>query len=123
MSSDSHRMNPKSLANLRPWQKGQSGNPKGRIDGSRNKLAEEFLRVLAEDFKAHGAEAVRKVREERPQDYVKAVALILPKEHKVEYTLIQQVQEMSDEEILERLRQLGRPEPAEAEVPSDATAH
>src|SRR5215212_3631689 len=33
----------------RPFQPGQSGNPTGRPPGSKNKLAEAFLRELASD--------------------------------------------------------------------------
>lgn len=59
---------------------GQSGNPAGRPKGARSKLGEAFLRELLSDFEAHGAETIAKVRTERPQDYVKVVASVLPKE-------------------------------------------
>ena len=36
------------------FQPGQSSNLKGRPKGSRNKLSEEFLRELADDFAEHG---------------------------------------------------------------------
>lgn len=64
----------------RPFKPGQSGNPAGRPKGSRNKLAEDFLGKLYEDFQQHGADAIRETREKEPATYVKVVAGILPKE-------------------------------------------
>ena len=42
---------------------GESGNPQGWPEGSKNRLATEFLDALAEDFAAHGREALRAMRE------------------------------------------------------------
>lgn len=65
---------------LVPFKPGQSGNPAGRPKGARSKLGEAFLKELLGDFEQHGAAAIIKVREDRPADYVKVVASILPKE-------------------------------------------
>ncbi len=55
-------------------------NGGGRPKGSRNRLSEDFLRALHEDFQENGAVAIRRVRVERPQDYIKVIAGLLPKE-------------------------------------------
>lgn len=59
---------------------GQSGNPAGRPKGARSKLGEQFLQDLYADWQKHGAEVVERVRDEKPDAYLKVVASILPKE-------------------------------------------
>lgn len=59
---------------------GQSGNPKGRPIGSRSKLGEAFTEAMLEDFNLHGAATIQTVREERPDQYLRVIASILPKE-------------------------------------------
>ncbi len=66
------------------WSKGQSGNPKGREKGSRNKLTELFLARLAADFEAHGESAIVEMRETKPAEYVRVVASLLPKQAELE---------------------------------------
>ena len=78
MASDKQRN-----SNLRPWQPGQSGNPAGRPVGSRNLLSEAFLSTLSEDFEEHGKGVIEKVRENDPSTYMKIIAQVIPKEHKV----------------------------------------
>lgn len=52
----------------------------GRPKGARNKLGEAFLEALYADFKDHGVAAIQVVRAEKPDQYLKVVASILPKE-------------------------------------------
>lgn len=58
---------------------GNSGNG-GRPKGARAKLGEQFLSALQKDFQEHGVGAIAVVREEKPDQYLKVVASILPKE-------------------------------------------
>ena len=58
---------------------GQSGNPKGRPKGSRNKLSEAFLRVLADDFAEYGEEVIMQLRCESPAQYANVIAKLMPK--------------------------------------------
>jgi hypothetical protein len=51
----------------------------GRQKGSRNLLAEALIDDLYEDWKEHGMAAIRAVREERPADYLKIVAMLVSK--------------------------------------------
>jgi hypothetical protein len=64
----------------RPFEKGQVPNPKGRPKGSRSKLGEAFLEALCDDFNANGIAAIQTVREEKPDQYLKVIASILPKQ-------------------------------------------
>jgi Family of unknown function (DUF5681) len=63
-----------------PWQPGQSGNPAGRPKGSRAKLAEDFCQALLDDFAKGGAAAIMAMRDERPGEYIRAIASVIPKE-------------------------------------------
>lgn len=65
---------------LIPYKPGQSGNPAGRPKGARAKLGEAFLSAMQEDFAQHGVDAIAVVRAEKPDQYLKVVASILPKE-------------------------------------------
>lgn len=78
---------------------GNSGG--GRPKGARNKLGEEFIKALADDFDQNGQTAIARVREERPQDYLKVIASLLPKEIK-----LTDERELSDDELNRRIREL-----------------
>jgi hypothetical protein len=55
------------------------GNP-GRPKGSRNKLNEDFLYALQQSFQAQGPSVIETVIRERPHEYLKIIASILPKQ-------------------------------------------
>ena len=57
---------------------------KGRPKGSKNKLAEDFLGKLANDFKEHGEKAIQTMRQEDNTQYVKTVASLIPKDMNID---------------------------------------
>lgn len=75
---------------------GQSGNPAGRPRGARQKLAENFLKELADDFEKHGASAIVEVRETKPDQYLKVIASILPREIEVGENMASALKESRD---------------------------
>jgi hypothetical protein len=79
------------------WQRGVSGNPAGRLRGSRNKLSEEVICALLRDFRQHGQKAVARVRQTQPAAYLKILALLVPREHKVEHSNV--IKNLSDQEL------------------------
>ena len=68
------------LRNLKPFKPGQSGNPKGRPKGARNRLGTQFLEALEADFNQFGIHAIALIRERKPETYMRVVADLLPKE-------------------------------------------
>jgi hypothetical protein len=83
---------------------GNSGLP-GRSRGSRNKLGEAFIDDLYEDWKAHGIQAIREVRERRPADYLRIVAMIVSKCEDYAKGLATGIHDEALEQIIEEQRQ------------------
>ncbi|HKF93154.1 MAG TPA: hypothetical protein VKB96_00840 [Gammaproteobacteria bacterium] len=67
-----------------PWQKGQSGHPGGRSQGSRRKLTDAFIRALARDWQVHGEAVIQRVREDNPTAYFKGMLSLVQKDVSVE---------------------------------------
>jgi hypothetical protein len=88
------------------WQPGESGNPKGRPIGSRNKLNEKFILALHDDFAKHGPAVIEKVRETRPEIYLKVIASILPRE--LHFRTANAFDGISDEELNQSLESIRR---------------
>jgi hypothetical protein len=72
--------------------------------GSRNRLSEAVISALLRDFSKHGEKAIAKVRRTQPAAYLKCLALLVPREHKVEHS--NPLKAMSDEELDEALAAL-----------------
>lgn len=79
------------------FQKGSGGRPAG----ARAKLQAVFVEALEKDFHEHGEGVIRIVRAEKPAEYLKIVASILPKE----FVLSEgELDTMSDDDLLEALK-------------------
>lgn len=94
---------PEKQRRAEPWKPGQSGNPKGRPKGARNLLGEAFLEAMHDDFTEYGVEAIVKVRTEKPDQYLKVIASILPKDLNVN---VNNLGDLSDDELRLRIRSL-----------------
>lgn len=79
------------------WEPGQSGNPKGRPKGSRNKINEAFLQDFYEAWQAFGRPALMATAWTDPAAFVKVAAALLPKELNV--TVESRASDMSDDEL------------------------
>jgi hypothetical protein len=84
---------------------GQSGNPAGRPKGARSKLAEAFVADLYENWLENGVATLEKVRVEKPDQYVKVVASILPQQLNV---TVSDLDDLSDEQLDRRIDALAR---------------
>ena len=59
---------------------GVSGNPVGRPKGSRNKLGEQFIADLHDEWQRSGTTALQRLAQDDPAGFCKITASILPKE-------------------------------------------
>ena len=73
----------------------------GRRKGSRDKIETALLEGIAADFAEHGQEAIKIARMERPVEYLRIVASLLPKE--LEQTIDGQVTHQHQIESIRRV--------------------
>ena len=84
-----------------PWKPGQSGNPKGRPKGARDKLSRAVYKEMLEDWSKHGLDTIKKVRENKPELYLQAIIRLVPTSHEIELGDYRQaISEYSAEELL-----------------------
>jgi hypothetical protein len=80
----------------------------GRTKGIKNKLSHKFLQALAADFEEHGDGVIRICRVERPHEYLKLIAGLMPREFEVTNTHITEIPDANLDELIyvfeERIR-------------------
>ncbi|MBN9218970.1 MAG: hypothetical protein J0I79_13540 [Mesorhizobium sp.] len=76
---------------------------KPRPKRAKKTLGDDFLAVVCADFRAHGAGVIAEVRADKPDQYLKIVLSVLPKDIDA---AINQMDTLSDEEIRSRIRAL-----------------
>jgi hypothetical protein len=82
-----------------PFEPGRSGNPAGGPVGSRHRqqLNGEFIAALLRDFRHGGPKAIERVRRTQPAAYLKVLALLVPREHKVQHS--NPIKDLTDEQL------------------------
>jgi hypothetical protein len=68
----------------------------GRPKGARGKLGEAFLEDLLANWELNGAQTIETVRTEKPDQYLKVVASILPKELNVK---VNELDDLTDDQL------------------------
>ena len=79
------------------FKQGVSGNPHGNRHRTRHLLNQEFMQALLLNFRHQGKEAIEKVARNQPAAYLKILALLVPREMKVEHA--GGVKAMTDEQL------------------------
>jgi hypothetical protein len=77
----------------------------GRRKGARNRIGTIFLEELAKDFEAHGVDAIKICRIERPTEYLKIVASTLPKEFEITDSRLEEISDNELDSLIELARQ------------------
>ncbi|MBE1708902.1 MULTISPECIES: hypothetical protein [Mesorhizobium] len=77
--------------------------PKPRAKRTKKTLGDDFLAAVRADFRAHGAGVIAEVRADKPDQYLKIVLSVLPRDFDV---AINHLDALSDEELRSRIRSL-----------------
>lgn len=76
---------------------------KGRMPGTRARLHHALMDAIMTDFEEHGADAIIRARKRSPVQYLKVCVDLVPRDVNV---TIDAVNDMSDEQLHARLREL-----------------
>jgi hypothetical protein len=89
-----------------PFRPGRSGNPAGAPVGSRHRqqLNGEFISALLRDFRHGGPRAIERVRRMQPASYLKILALLVPREYKIDHSNV--VSSLTDEQLADMVADL-----------------
>jgi hypothetical protein len=79
------------------FQQGVSGNPGGNRHRTRHLLNQEFMQALLLNFRHQGKKAIEKVARNQPAAYLKILALLVPREMKVEHS--NPLKDLTDEQL------------------------
>ena len=85
----------------------------GRRSGARNKISNALLTAIAEDFEIHGAEVVRIARVEKPIEYLRITASLIPASIEIDNS---RLTEVTDAELCEAVEELLKRRNAAVEV-------
>jgi len=78
-----------------------SGNPHGNRHRTRHLLNQEFMQALLLYFRQHGKKAIEKVARNQPGVYLKILALLVPREMKLEHS--GGVKAMTEDQIVDAI--------------------
>jgi hypothetical protein len=100
------------------FRQGVSGNPHGNRHRTRHLLNQEFMQALLLNFRHQGKKAIEKVARNQPAVYLKILALLVPREMKVEHS--EGVKSMSDEQLESAIEAIQAMLAAKAGQPGDS---
>jgi len=76
------------------------GNPHGRPLGARTKLSDAFIKDVLDAWQQRGKAAIKTFIDERPHEFVKLIASILPRHFNVK---VNELDELTDEQLIREL--------------------
>lgn len=96
---------------------GVSGNPHGNRHRTRHLLNQEFMQALLLNFRHQGKKAIEQVARNQPAVYLKILALLVPREMKIEHA--SGVKSMTDEQLESAIEAIQAMLAAKAGQPGD----